>query len=121
MMKNTTERLKALDNMVLAVKFFNEHCNDTGYQVERRISPDGKYIDLCIHIPDDDEYAAYPKVYFNGDWYGTGMVSFEIATIGYGDQTLKQAQRALHGIECAIELVKVLKATAEASGLTVHH
>ena len=36
-MKNTPERLKALDNMVLAVKYFNEHCNDTGYQVEREI------------------------------------------------------------------------------------
>ena len=119
-MKNTPERLKALDNMVLAVKYFNEHCNDTGYQVEREIYDDDKHIDLRIRTPRDDEYAAYPEVYFESDWYGTGMIGFEIATKGYGDHSLAQAQRALHGLECAIELVKVLTATAEASGLTVH-
>ena len=120
-MKNTPERLKALDNMVLAVKFFNEHCSDTGYQVEREIYDDDKYIDLRIRTPRDDEYAAYPEVYFKGDWYGIGMVCFEIGTTGYGDHSLAQVQRALHGLECAIELVKVLIATAEASGLKVHH
>ncbi len=119
-MKNTPERLKALDNMVLAVKFFNEHISDTGYQIERHVSPDNQYIDLRIQTPRDDEYAAYPEVYFEGDWYGTGMVSFKIATTGYGDHSMKQAQRALRGLECAIDLVKVLTATAEASGLTVH-
>ena len=119
-MKNTPERLKALDNMVLAVKFFNEHISETGYQIERRVSTDNQYIDLRIRTPRDDEYAAYPEVYFEGDWYGTGMIGFEIATKGYGDHSLAQAQRALHGLECAIELVKVLTATAEASGLTVH-
>ena len=120
-MKNTPERLKALDNMVLAVQFYNGHISDTGYQIERRISPDGTYIDLRIIIPRDDAYAAYPEVYFDGDWYGTGWVSFGIATTGYGDHSLEQAQRALHGLECAIELVKVLTAAAEAFGLTVHH
>ena len=118
-MRNTTERLKALDNMVLAVKFFNEHISETGYQIERRVSPDNEYLDLRIRTPRDDEYAAYPEVYFNGDWYGTGAVSFGIATTGYGDHSIAQAQRALHGLECAIELVKVLTATAEASGLRV--
>ena len=43
-MKKTNERLKALDTMVLAVEFFNEHHNDTGYHVERTISEDGKYV-----------------------------------------------------------------------------
>ena len=119
-MKNTPERMKALNTMALAVEFFNKHHNDTGYHVERETSADGRYIDLLIQTPSDDEYAAYPKVYFNSDWYGTGMVSFEIATKSYGDQSITQAQRALHGLECAIELVKVLTATAEASGLTVH-
>ena len=119
-MKNTPERLKALDNMVLAVKFFNEHISETGYEIERRVSSDNQYIDLRIKTPRDDEYAAYPEVYFEGDWYGTSMVCFGIATTGYGDHSMKQAQRALHGLECAIELVKVLTATAEASGLTVH-
>ena len=90
-MKNTPERLKALDNMVLAVKFFNEHCSDTGYQVEREIYDDDKYIDLRIRTPRDDEYASYPEVYFKGDWYGTGMVCFEIGTTGYGDHSLAQA------------------------------
>ena len=42
-------------------------------------------------------------------------------TTGYGDHSFGQAQRALHGLECAIELVKVMTATAEASGLHVHH
>ena len=119
-MKNTPERLKALDNMVLAVKFFNEHISETGYQIERRVSTDNQYIDLCIRTPRDDEYAAYPEVYINDDWYGTGMVSFGIATTGYGDHSFGQAQRALHGLEWAIDLVKVMTATAEASGLTVH-
>ena len=48
------------------------------------------------------------------------MMSFGIATTGYGDHSFKQAQRALHGLECAIEVVKVMTATAEASGLHVH-
>lgn len=54
-MKNTPERLKALDNMVLAVKFFNEHCNDTGYQVEREIYDDhspGRYRISVDHRPE---------------------------------------------------------------------
>ena len=52
-MKNTPERLKALDNMVLAVKFFNEHISETGYQIERRVSTDNQYIDLRIRTPRD--------------------------------------------------------------------
>ena len=119
-MKNTPERLKAMDNIVMAVKYFNEHISETGYQIERHISADNEYIYLRIKTPRDDKYAAYPEVYINDDWYGTGMVSFGIATTGYGDHSFGQAQRALHGLECAIELVKVMTATAEASGLTVH-
>lgn len=119
-MKNTPERLKALDNIVMAVNYFNERISDTGYQIERRVSPDNEYIFLRIKTPRDDEYAAYPEVYIDDDWYGTGMMSFGIATTGYGDHSFKQAQRALHGLECAIELVRVMTATAEASGLTVH-
>lgn len=119
-MKNTPERLKALDNIVLAVRYFNEHIRDTGYQIERRVSPDNEYIDLRIKTPRDNKYAAFPEVYIDDDWYGTGMVSFGIATTGYGDHSFGQAQRALHGLECAIELVKVMIATAETSGLTVH-
>ena len=49
-MKNTPERLKALDNMVLAVKFFNEQISETGYEIERRVSSDNQYIDLRIKI-----------------------------------------------------------------------
>ena len=120
-MRNTPERLKALDTMVLAVKLYNEHVSDTGYQVSRHTTPDNKFLHLRIHTPKDDEYAAYPEVYFESDWYGTGMIGLEIATKGYGDHSLAQAQRALHGLECAIELVKVLTAAAEAFGLTVHH
>lgn len=119
-MKNTPEKLKALDNMVLAVKFYNEHCSDTGYQVSRHFTPDKKFLHLRIDTPHDDEYAAYPDVYFEGNWFGTGMVNFEIATKGYGDHSIGQAQRAMRGLECAIEVVKVLIATAEASGLNVH-
>ena len=120
-MKNTPENLKAVDNLCLAVKFFNEHCSDTGYQVTRRITPDNQYIILRILTPRDDEYAAYPDVYFNDDWFGGNILSFEIGTKGYGDHSIKQAERVKHGLECAIELVKVLTATAEASGLIVHH
>ena len=117
-MKNTPERLKALDNMVLAVKFFNEHISETGYQIERRVSTDNQYIDLRIKTPRDDEYAAYPEVYFEGDWYGTGMVCFGIATTGYGDHSLAQAQRAANGLLTAINLVTALYTTAEIAGLT---
>ena len=118
-MKNTPERLKALDNMVLAVKFFNEHINETGYQIERRVSTDNQYIDLRIRTPRDDEYAAYPEVYFEGDWYGTGMVSFGIATTGYGDHSIAQAQRAVAGLQIAIDLVEALLTTAELYGLKI--
>ena len=119
-MKNTPEGLMALDNVVRAAKIFNERCVNTGYQIERFISSDEQYIDLQIKAPRDNDSTAYPEIYFNSDWYGTGMVEFGIATTGYGDHSLRQAQRALHGLECAIELVKVLITTAEASGLTVH-
>ena len=119
-MKNTPDRLKALDNMVLAVKFYNEHVSDTGYQIEHRVSPDNEYLDLRIRTPRDDEHTAYPEVYVDDDWYGTGALCFGIATTGYGDHSIGQAQRALRGLECAIELVKVLTATAEESGFRVH-
>ena len=118
-MKNTPERLKALDNMVLAVKFYNEHISDTGYQIERRVSPDNQYIDLRIRTPRDDEYAAYPEVYFEGDWYGTGMVCFGIATTGYGDHSLRQAQRVTTGLLAATNLVQNLYMVAEVAGFTI--
>ena len=73
-MRNTPERLKALDTIVLAVKLYNEHVSDTGYQVSRHTTPDNKFLHLRIHTPKDDEYAAYPEVYFESDWYGTGMI-----------------------------------------------
>ena len=57
-MRNTPERLKALDTMVLAVKLYNEHVSDTGYQVSRHTTPDNKFLHLRIHTPKDDEYAA---------------------------------------------------------------
>ena len=119
-MKNTPERLKALDNMVLSVNFFNEHIRDTGYRIERRISPDDEYLDLRIRNPRDDERTAYPEVFVDDDWYGTGALCFGIATTGYGDHSIGQAERALRGLECAIEMVKVLTAAAESSGLRVH-
>ena len=65
-MKNTPERLKAMDNIVMAVKYFNEHISETGYQIERHISADNEYIYLRIKTPRDDKYAAYPEVYING-------------------------------------------------------
>ena len=47
-MKNTPERLKALDNIVQAAKIFNERCVNTGYQIERFISSDEQ-----VHRPAD--------------------------------------------------------------------
>ena len=114
-MKNTPEVRSAFDQMVALAHHLNN-----GYQIEIRYFPGGEHIALRIRKPVDTEWAVYPEVDFYDDWYGEESVRFEIVTTGYGDHSLAQAQRALHGLECAIELVKVLTATAEASGLTVH-
>ena len=114
-MKNTPEVQRMFDQM----SEIAEHLT-SGYRIETTRYCEGEYVSLRIRKPADTEWAVYPEIYFSDDWYGIESVRFGIATTGYGDHSMKQAQRALHGLECAIELVKVLTATAEASGLTVH-
>ena len=120
-MKSTPDKMNALYSMETAVRFFNEHCFDTGYRVTRQTTPDNRRISLRVQTPRDDAYNAYPEIHLDDDWNGTGKLSFEIVTVGYSDHSLQQAERVYHGLECAIEIVKVLTSTAEGCGLQVHH
>ena len=113
-MKNTPEVRSAFDQMVALAHHLNN-----GYQIEIRYFPGGEHIALRIRKPADTEWAVYPEVDFYDDWYGTGMVSFGIATTGYGDHSLRQAQRVTTGLLAATNLVQNLYAIAEVAGLAV--
>ncbi|MBQ6513402.1 MAG: hypothetical protein IJI09_01650 [Clostridia bacterium] len=109
-MKSTPERRTALELVAATAKALN-----TGYQIEALDYEGCLY--LTIRKPRDTEDAAYPEIYYKDDWYGTKAVGFEISTTGYGDHSLKQAQRAVTGLNTAIALVNCLYATAKAAGL----
>ena len=112
-MKSTPENRKAVDAIIDTVRI-----KDTGYQIY--VNEYDGYFYISLRQPRDTDKVAYPEIFCKDNWFGDKALGFEIATTGYGDHSMKQAQRALRGLECAIELVKVLTATAEASGLTVH-
>ena len=76
-------------------------------------------IALRIRKPADTEWAVYPEVDFYDDWYGEESVRFEIVTTGYGDHSLRQAQRVTTGLLAATNLVQNLYAIAEVAGLAV--
>ena len=111
-MKNTPENHAALERIASIAKFLN-----TGYQIE--LMEYETFLTLRVRQPRDTDQAAYPEIYYNDDWFGEKTVSFEIATTGYGDHSLRQAQRVTTGLLTAINLVTNLYTTAELAGLEV--
>ncbi len=109
-MKNTAENRTALEAIIDTARQ-----KDTGYEIQLAVY--GDYLTLRIRTAKDTDYAAYPDIYFSDDSYGEETVSFEIATTGYGDHSLKQAQRAVKGLETAIGLVEAMLTTASLYGL----
>ncbi len=112
-MKNTPENQKAANAIIDTARI-----KDTGYQVFTS-DCDGCFY-ICIRQPKDSDKVAYPEVFCKDDWYGEKALGFEIATTGYGDHSIAQAQRAVAGLHIAIDLVEAMLTTAELYGLKTH-
>ena len=112
-MKDTLENRKAVNAIIDTARI-----KDTGYQVSTR-DYDGHFY-LCIRQPRDTDKVAYPEIFCEDNWYGEKALGFEIATTGYGDHSIAQAQRAVAGLQIAIDLVEALLTTAELYGLKTH-
>ena len=91
----------------------------SGYRIETTNYCEGDYVSLRIRKPADTEWAVYPDIYFSDDWYGIESVRFGIATTGYGDHSLRQAQRVTTGMLAATNLVQNLYMVAEVAGFTI--
>ena len=113
-MKDTPENRKAVNAIIDTARI-----KDTGYQVSTS-DYDGHFY-LCIRQPRDTDKVAYPEIFCKDDWYGEKALGFEIATTGYGDHSIAQAQRAVAGLQIAIDLVEALLTTAELYGLKTRH
>lgn len=109
-MKDTLENRKAVNAIIDTARI-----KDTGYRVSTS-DYDGHFY-LCIRQPRDTDNVAYPEIFCKDDWYGEKALGFEIATTGYGDHSIAQAQRAVAGLQIAIDLVEALLTTAELYGL----
>jgi hypothetical protein len=109
-MKDTLENRKAVNAIIDTARI-----KDTGYQVSTS-DYDGHFY-LCIRQPKDTDRVAYPEIFCKDNWYGEKALGFEIATTGYGDHSIAQAQRAVAGLQIAIDLVEALLTTAELYGL----
>ena len=109
-MKDTLENRKAVNAIIDTARI-----KDTGYQVSTS-DYDGHFY-LCIRQPRDTDKVAYPEIFCKDNWYGEKALGFEIATTGYGDHSIAQAQRAVAGLQIAIDLVEALLTTAELYGL----
>ena len=109
-MKDTLENRKAVNAIIDTARI-----KDTGYQVSTS-NYDGHFY-LCIRQPKDTDRVAYPEIFCKDNWYGEKALGFEIATTGYGDHSIAQAQRAVAGLQIAIDLVEALLTTAELYGL----
>ena len=113
-MRNTPEVRRLFDQMIdIAAHLTN------GYQIETMQYRDGAVISLRIRKPAETEWAAYPEIYFSDDWYGTECVRFDIITTGYGNHSLRQAQRVTTGLLAATNLVQNLYMVAEVAGFTI--
>ena len=112
-MKSTPETLKAIEAIAETARI-----KDTGYQIVAR-DHEG-YIYLNVRQPRNTDTVAYPEIFCKDDWYGDKALGFEIATTGYGDHSIAQAQRAVAGLQIAIDLVEALLTTAELYGLKIH-
>ena len=113
-MKNTPEVRRLFDQMIdIAAHLTN------GYQIGNMQYRDGDDISLRIHKPAETEWAVYPEIYFSDNWYGTECVRFDIITTGYGNHSLRQAQRVTTGLLAATNLVQNLYMAAEVAGFTI--
>jgi len=113
-MKNTPEVRRLFDQMIdIAAHLTN------GYQIKNMHYRDGDDISLRIHKPAETEWAVYPEIYFSDNWYGTECVRFDIITTGYGNHSLRQAQRVTTGLLAATNLVQNLYMAAEVAGFTI--
>ena len=110
-MKNTFETREAVLRIIATVARLH-----TGYQITARVWRDDEYITLCIRQPKDTDDAVYPEICFSDDWFGEDAVRFEISTTGYGDHSLKQAQRVITGLCAATTLVENLYTAFEVAG-----
>ena len=113
-MKNTPKVRRLFEQM----SDIAEHLT-SGYRIETTRYCEGEDVSLRIRKPADTEWAVYPEVDFYDDWYGEESVRFEIVTTGYGDHSLRQAQRVTTGLLAATNLVQNLYAIAEVAGLAV--
>ena len=113
-MKNTPEVRRMFDQM----SEIAEHLT-SGYQIETMTYSNGEDVSLRIRRPADTEWAVYPEINFWDDWYGIESVRFEIYTTGYGDHSLRQAQRVTTGLLAATNLVQNLYMVAEVAGFTI--
>ena len=113
-MKNTPEVRRLFEQMIdIAVHL------TSGYRIETIHYRDGEEISLRIHKPAETEWAVYPEIYFSDNWYGTECVRFDIITTGYGNHSLRQAQRVTTGLLAATNLVQNLYMVAEVAGFTI--
>lgn len=113
-MKNTPEVQRMFDQM----SEIAEHLT-SGYRIETMSYSDGEEVSIRIRRPADTEWAVYPEINFWDNWYGTESVRFEIYTTGYGDNSLRQAQRVTTGLLAATNLVQNLYMVAEVAGFTI--
>ena len=113
-MKNTPEVRRLFKQM----SDIAEHLT-SGYRIETMSYSNGEEVSLCIRRPTDTEWAVYPEINFWDNWYGTESVRFEIYTTGYGDNSLRQAQRVTTGLLAATNLVQNLYMVAEVAGFTI--
>jgi hypothetical protein len=113
-MKNTTKVRRLFEQM----SDIAEHLT-SGYRIETMSYSDGEEVSIRIRRPADTEWAVYPEINFWDNWYGTESVRFEIYTTGYGDNSLRQAQRVTTGLLAATNLVQNLYMVAEVAGFTI--
>ena len=111
-MKSRPETRKAISAIVDTARI-----KDTGYQIYINEYDDDFYI--SIRQPRDTDKVAYPEIFCKDNWFGEKALGFEIATTGYGDHSIAQAQRAVAGLQIAIDLVEALLTTAELYGLKI--
>ena len=111
-MKSTPENRKAVDAIIDTVRI-----KGTGYQIY--VNEYDGYFYLSIRQPRNADKVAYPEIFWKDNWFGDEALGFEIATTGYGDHSIAQAQRAVAGLQIAIDLVEALLTTAELYGLKI--
>ena len=111
-MKSTPENRKAVNAIIETVRI-----KDTGYQID--VNEYDGYFYISLRQPRDTEKVAYPEIFCKDNWFGDKALGFEIATTGYGDHSIAQAQRAVAGLQIAIDLVEALLTTAELYGLKI--